>query len=142
MDASEKLRDLREQFGKKSVLFAEDIAELIGADHGAAAKIKSGMGIPLPLKKVGSKYGVPIHDVATWLSSPDAPKEAAKSGKASAEPLAKPQRVRPSLGRALLALRTQMDFLGEVHAHLEAIEIRPPSPDDKSQAIRKPRKHP
>lgn len=125
MDASEKLKDLRAQFGKKSVLFAEDIAELIGADHGAVKMIKSGLGLPLPLKKVGSKYGVPIHDVATWLSSPDAPKKASGApGKKPIEPLAKPKRARPSLGRALLALRTQMDFLGEVHAHLEAIELR------------------
>jgi hypothetical protein len=125
MDASDKLKDLRAQFGKKSVLFAEDIAELIGADHGAVAKIKSGMGIPLPLKKVGGKYGVPIQDVATWLSSPDAPKKApGAAGKKPIEPLGKPKRARPSLGRALLALRTQMDFLGAVHAHLEAIDLR------------------
>jgi len=138
MDASEKLKDLRTQFGKKSVLFAEDIAELIGADHGAVAKIKSGMGIPLPLKKVGSKYGVPIQDVATWLSSPDAPKKApGAAGKKPIEPLGKPKRTRPSLGRALLALRTQMDFLGEVHARLEAIEIRQPAPkDDKAKRRR------
>ena len=123
MDAAAKLKDLRDQFGKKSVLFAEDIAELIGADHATVKKIKSGMGIPLPLKKVGSQYGVPIHDLADWLASPDAPKKP-KSAKKSFEPLEKPKRARPSLGRALLALRTQMDFLGAVHAHLEAMELQ------------------
>jgi hypothetical protein len=60
MDAEAKLKDLREMFGKKSVLFAEDIAELIGADHATVKKIESGYGIPLPLKKVGNRYGVAI----------------------------------------------------------------------------------
>lgn len=123
MDAEAKLKDLREIFGKKSVLFAEDIAELIGADHATVKKIESGYGIPLPLKKVGNRYGVAIYDVADWLSSPDAPKKP-KSSKKAIAPLGKPKRSRPSLGRTLLAMRTQMDFLGAVYAHLEAIDMR------------------
>jgi hypothetical protein len=123
MDAAAKLKDLRDQFGKKSVLFAEDIAELIGGDHSVVKKIKAGYGIPLPLKKVGNQYGVPIQDMAEWLASPDAPKKP-KNAKKSFEPLEKPKRARPSLGRALLALRTQMDFLGAVYARLEAIELQ------------------
>lgn len=102
MNSETVLKDLRAQFGKQSVLFAEDLAELIGVDHPTVKKINAGLGIPLPLKKVGNRYGISIYAVAEWLASPDAPKKA-KGMQKSIEPLAKPKRVRPSLGRALLS---------------------------------------
>lgn len=132
MDAEAKLKDLRKQFGKRSVLYADDMAELIGADHQATKAVKSGFGIPLPLKKVRGRYGVAIYDAADWLSSPDAPK-APKAKTSKAPLLGKPARLRPSLGKALLALRKQMDFLNEVYSYLEMIEIRGAAKKPKSK---------
>lgn len=128
MGAESKLNDIHKQFGKKVILYAEDIAELIGEDHQAVKAVKAGMGIPLPLKKIRGRYGISTVDVAAWLSTPDAPKAPKKSG-ASSPPLSKPSRSRPSLGKALLALRTQLDFLNQVHSALEAIDLRRVAPN-------------
>lgn len=128
MDAQTILADLREQFGRKKVLYSEDMAELLGKSEQALANLKHRGGLPLPIKMVGGRPAASIYDVADWLASDESPGKPQKAGKATPLPL--PKRRRESLGKAILALQVQLQFLAELHARMEAIALKPPADID------------
>ena len=66
-----------------------------------------------------------LYDVADWLASDPSETALSEAKSASGSPLRvpPPARRRASLGKALLALRAQIDFLSEVFAGFEAIAM-------------------
>lgn len=126
MDKEAVLKDLRSQFGRKSVLYADELAELLGKSEQALANLRHRGGLPFPIKKVGGRPAVALHDIADWLAdgqSSQNKKPKSTSAPSGSQPVPSPARHRASLGKALLALRVQRDFLEEVFAQLEAIHL-------------------
>ncbi len=138
MDREAVVKDLRDQFGRKSVLYADEIAELLGKSEQALANLKHRHGLPFPVKKVGGRPAVSIYDVADWLVGEPADRRTPEPKQAPGSPpcVPSPARRRASLGKALLALRTQCDFLANVFAGLEAISLA----DVAKVTDRKPKK--
>lgn len=134
------LKDLREQFGQRSVLYSEDIAALLGKSVAAVDSLRSRGGFPLPVIQVGGRPAVSIHAVADWLSGETAATPAAKPQKAqqappSAPPVPAPKRAGESLGKYLLSVRLQRDFLFELDAEIEKVLLgmnveKPDTPKD------------
>lgn len=116
------LADLRGLFGKKSVLYPEDVGVLLGSDSVLAQKVGMGVGLPIKIKSVKGRSCVSIYDMADWLSSADAPSKVKDSKVRAKNSVGFPKNQRPSLGRALLALRLQHDFLTLVIAQAEEIQ--------------------
>jgi hypothetical protein len=111
------LSDLRKTFGRKTVLYSEDLADLLGSDHRVVTSLLKGMAIPLKIKKVGNRWGVSIYEVADWLAEPDPPKKQQQA--VIPKRLQPPARTRTALGRSLLALKTQRNFLNELIVDLD-----------------------
>lgn len=110
------LKDLREQFGQKTVLYSDDIATLLGRDHRVVKTLLKANSLPIAVKKVGQQLGVSIYEVAEWLAKSDSFQ--AKTTHKTEKQVKAPSRARASLGRSLIALQTQMDFLAEVYIEL------------------------
>jgi hypothetical protein len=81
-----------------------------------------GVGLPIKIKSVKGRSCVSIYDMADWLSSADAPSKVKDSKVRAKNSVGFPKNQRPSLGRALLALRLQHDFLNLVIAQAEEIQ--------------------
>ena len=130
MDKSEILADLRQQFGeKKSVLYADELAQVLGKSTKAIYDLKNRGGLPVPVLPGEGRPCVSIHAVADWLASgasmahpdrescvsvcPAIKQSAAKSKKATHQ----------SMAAYLSALRGQMDFLHQLHSEMEGIII-------------------
>jgi len=116
------LADLRGLFGKKSVLYPEDVGVLLGTESVLAQKVGMGVGLPIKIKSVKGRPCVSIYDMADWLSSADAPSKVKDPKVRAKNSVGFPKNQRPSLGRALLALRMQHDFLNLVIAQVEEIQ--------------------
>lgn len=104
-------KELKSRFNGKLVLFAEDLSSLIGSDHRVVKCLRAGLSIPLPTVKEGRRWGIEIDSVAEWMAQ----REASSTSKASTilanKRLQAPARQRESLGRSLLALKTQLNSL-------------------------------
>jgi hypothetical protein len=107
------LKDLREQFGKKSLLYSEDIASLLGRDHRVVKTLLKANSLPIAVKKVGNQLGVSIYEVAEWLAKSESFQ--ANNVKKTEKQVKAPSRARASLGKSLLALKMQIDFLTEIY---------------------------
>ena len=129
MDTSLILKDLRTQFPKQSVLYSDDIAALLGKSVAAADALKGRGGFPLPILEVGGRPAVSIYAVADWLAGGAIPKSRAEQSKAPAPQT--PKRRRESLGKYLLGLQVQRDFLGALTANIERLIIDPGCQDDR-----------
>ena len=145
MDAKAILADLRDQFGKgRTVLYPEDLAVALNKSPKAVDSLIRRGSLPLKVKPVGGRNAVSIYEVAEWFACEEQPETHTARGSVavakSKPPAPRPSRIRrPSLGRALLALRAQQDFVGELISELEAIEVaRAAKRADKT----KPRKPP
>ena len=136
MNTDSILEDLRKTFGKQSILYAEDIAKLLGSDHRVVKSLEAKQAIPLPMKKVGNKVGVSIYAVADWLASSDKP--SASPRKTSVKHLKMPARARASLGRSLLFLRTQIDFLEEICVELYVLDSESQAEDEINRLLSRP----
>ena len=118
------LDDLRRQFGaKRAVLHPQDLADLLGSGSPIVKKMGQSVQLRIPVKKVGGKVCVSIHDVADWLASDLPSKRASNSGSGAAiGSVGYPQNRRASLGRTLLGLQRQHEFLGELIACIKELE--------------------
>lgn len=121
------LKDLREQFGKKSVLYSDDIASLLGKDHRVVKTLLKANSLPIAVKKVGNQLGVSIYEVAEWLAKSESFQ--ANTVNKTEKQVKAPSRARASLGRSLIALKTQIDFLSEIYIELGEM-------DEQEQEIR------
>ncbi len=122
------LTDLRARYGaSRVVLTADEVAESLGSAPEGWDAIRKSRGFPLAVKRIAGKPVVSIYDFADWLGGAFAP-PAEKSR------LPAPKRARASLAKSILALRIQQEFLGELAAHMERIEMTKPDITDKASA--------
>lgn len=115
---------LRADFGPKEVLDADDLAQLLGKSTEATNTLIRRGGLPLPVLRVGGRNCVSAQAVAVWLAGEcleKSPAGIAAPGEAPSLP--PPSRKRPNIAAALLCLMTQREFLHEVFARLEEIQI-------------------
>ena len=129
MDAKAILADLRDQFGKgRTVLYPEDLAIALNKSPKAVDSLIRRGSLPLKVKPIGGRNAVSIYEVAEWFASEEQTETHTARGSVAVAKntgvTPRPSRIRrPSLGRALLALRAQQDFVGELIAELDAIEL-------------------
>lgn len=68
------LTQLQAQFPDRLVLYAPDIARVLGKSEKALGHLIARGQLPFPLKKLGGKHCVSLHHVAEWLESTEDPK--------------------------------------------------------------------
>jgi hypothetical protein len=136
MDAAQIAKDLKEQFGGRSVLYPADVAIVLGKTGSAVASLKWRSGLPVPVKPVGGRPAVTIYAMARWLAEGEDGDEEPSSGEDEGAPMqdapeaAKPlppgsskhggKRDHKSLGKMLIGLRGQREFLAQLDAEIEA----------------------
>ena len=121
MNKNQWLKDLQRNFGDKDILFAEDIAGLVEGNNQVVKCLKAGLSIPLPTVKVGRYWGIPIADVAEWMSCRSTQLKTQESQNNANRRLQAPARRRPSLGRSLLGLKVQLEELQAQQEFLESV---------------------
>lgn len=143
MTKQEILADLRDLFGRKTMLTPTDLAEVIAQSPGAQAVARHRGRFDIPLRKRGRNVYVSIHDLADWLhrgenpdEMPEQKTESSESRRTARSPSSglsstpgKPRRA--SLGQALLFARRALDFDAELFAALEAKALTHSSADRK-----------
>jgi len=141
MSYEDALADLKAEFGKKTLLTPEDIAPYIDKSPAAQAALRTRNRFPFATKTIGGRIVVSIYDLARYIGGvpraneatdttpAPAPIKQAKKATNGTEKY-KPFRRPKSLGKALLALRKQVNdaalqlqFRETVLAELEAIEL-------------------
>ena len=137
MNTDSIVEDLRKTFGKQSILYADDMAKLIGSDHRVVKSLEGHKAIPLPTMKIGGRTGVSIYAVADWLASSNKLSTSAK--KAPVKRLKMPARARASLGRSLLFLRTQIDFLEDIYIELLIPTAESEDEDEVKRLLARPK---
>jgi hypothetical protein len=112
MTPDQALNDLRREFGLgRGVLYAKDIAVLLGKSRKATANLISRNSLPFEVKKVGGLRCANIYDVADWLAATDSdpeldtPEESAANAEGQAKSPGKPFRKTsaPAQGRSTVA---------------------------------------
>ena len=121
MSKSKWLKELQKTFPDRDVLFADDLAQLVGTNHHVVKCIRSGMSLPLPTIKAGRAWGIKLSDVAEWMASRPSQLASQKSRDIANRRLQSPARQRPSLGRSLLGLKTQLEALQAQQEFLELL---------------------
>lgn len=123
MNAQSILADLQARFGHENdVLYPEDLAKILAKAPNVETLLCSG-GLPLKVVEQGDRPAVSIYETALWLAGGESQQSQTTEAAAPAPEASKPYRRRPSLGRALLALRVQQNFLAELWNELEAALI-------------------
>ncbi len=121
MDPTLILADLREQFGaKKTVLYADELAEALGKTVDAIYSLTARDGLPVPILVVGGRPAASIYAVADWLAGNAVKAKKSKAAQSTAVSIPEPKRKRASLGKYLLALQVQQGFLAELHAAIQS----------------------
>jgi hypothetical protein len=121
MDPTLILADLREQFGaKKTVLYADELAEALGKTVDAIYSLTARDGLPVPILVVGGRPAASIYAVADWLAGNAVKAKKSKPAPSTAVSIPEPKRKRASLGKYLLALQVQQAFLAELHAEIQS----------------------
>lgn len=121
MDSTLILADLREQFGaKKTVLYADELAEALGKSVDAIYSLTARDGLPVPILVVGGRPAASIYAVADWLSGKAVKAKKSKVASSTSVSIPEPKRKRASLGKYLLALQVQQGFLAELHAAIQS----------------------
>ena len=125
MTKAEILQDLRMQFGPVSVLYADQLAVILGKSVDATRILGSRDGWPVARKIVGGRPCVSIHAVASWLAGEDVGHSfpGKQSSKVICEhpPIPAPKRKVRSLEKMLMLLRTNRQFLEELDTEIERI---------------------
>lgn len=62
------LEDLKKQFGDRRVLYAIDVATILGSSHDRVRRLFNAGSLPLKLIDVGGQRGVSLYAMAQWLS--------------------------------------------------------------------------
>ena len=122
MDISFILADLRSRYGDKSVLSAADIARELGRTIEAIYSLHARGGWPFPDLENSTVPCASIYAVAEWLAGLTEPKATKKTKHSEPVPVFEPKsRKRESLGKYLMTVKRQQDFLREFSAEIEAI---------------------
>ena len=118
------LNDLRAIFGPaKSVLYAADIAQILGKSVSAVYSLKADGGLPFPVIEVGGRPAVSIYEAAGVLSGQQPPASKPAPPNPTAAPAIKTKRPRPDLGALRRSAALAFDFFSELDAALERIEL-------------------
>ncbi len=62
------LEDLKKRYGDRKVLYARDIAEIIGESPSRVQRLLRARSLPFPVIHVGRHNGVSLYAVAQWLA--------------------------------------------------------------------------
>lgn len=62
------LEDLKTQFGERKVLYARDIATILGQRQDRVRRLLNSRSLPLKLIDVGGHKGVSLYEMAQWLA--------------------------------------------------------------------------
>lgn len=124
MTSKDVLDDLRVQGFAASVLYADDIAKILGKTRGAVYSLKADEGLPFPVIEVGGRPAVSIYAVAAVLAGeqPPASKPSAPDPAAPA-PVPAPKRKRADLGALRRSAALAFDFYAQLDAALERMEL-------------------
>ena len=127
MTKEETLADLRKTFGTvKSVLYAAELAQVMGLTTKAIYGLKDREGMPVPILPGTGRPCVSIHAVVDWLhgENPQAEKPApAPEGAVQYPPVPMPKRRREKMSSYISTLRRQIDFLNELHSEIERLDM-------------------
>lgn len=124
MDTKEILADLRARFGDVTVLYAKDIAVLLGSPStGAVYELIRRGGLPFPVRPIGGRPAASIYDVAAWLTGDAEPRPKAAAPKEKATLPTPKYKVGNAMAKAMALLRGQCNFLSQVEAELNKILI-------------------
>lgn len=124
MEKSEILGDLREQFGPVSVLYADQLAQVLGKSTDAVYALHKRKGLPFRVLSVGGRPAVSILAVADWLAKGAEPEESEGHDTASGAPaVPAPKRKHEALGAFLRNFAEQRNFLADVYTEVERIVI-------------------
>ena len=151
MDEAQIAKDLKEQFGGRSVLYPADVAVVLGKTESAVASMKWRGGFPVPVILVGGRHAVSVYAMARWLARGEDESEEDSSG----EEKTKPQETVPeaaisfpavsskhggkrdhkSLGKMLIGLRGQREFLAQLDAEIEAEILAAEADESAAEAL-------
>jgi len=123
MDSATILADLKETFGNKKLLDADEVADLIARSYQAQANLRNRGSFPIPVKKVGGRVYMSIYDIATFLAG-ECPDHTAKTDSkppSSPKPLIAPTVRRRGIAKALAMFQTQREFYIDLAIALEKI---------------------
>lgn len=140
------LDGLLKDYNGAKVLYAKDVAKELGKPSAAAARaLMNSVGCPLPVKHVGGKPAVTVFDMATWLAGEAIQVQPVEASVSASSPpahassvlsYAAPKRPRESLGKYLLSINLQREFLFELAGELEAIILNDSALD--ADSVQKP----
>lgn len=124
MEKAEIVRDLREQFGLVSVLYAEQLAQVLGKSTDAVYALHKRKGLPFRVLLVGGRPAVSLLGVAEWLAEGgDTDEEEPRETSSGAPPIPRPKRKQEELGGFLRNLVVQRNFLADLHSEIERIVL-------------------
>lgn len=124
MDKQAILDDLRKTFGAgKSVLNASELAQVLGTTTKGIYSMKDRDGLPVPVLSSNGRLCVSIHAVVDWLAGEPSAQKTSKPAPDASPPVPAPRRHRESMGAYLTTLRQQMNFLNELYAELERLDM-------------------
>jgi len=124
MDKQAILDDLRAIFGAgKQVLSAAELAQVLGTTVKAVYSMKDRDGLPVPVLSSNGKLCVSIHAVVDWLAGERPAPAVAKPAPGALAPVPPPRRRRESMGAYLTTLRHQINFLHDLYAEIERLEL-------------------
>lgn len=122
MTKEETLADLRKTFGTaKSVLYAAELAQVMGLTTKAIYGLKDREGMPVPILPGTGRPCVSIHAVVDWLHG-EKPVPAPQ-GAVQYPPVPMPKRRREKMSSYISTLRRQIDFLNELHSEIERLDM-------------------
>jgi hypothetical protein len=122
VDISFILADLRARHGNKSVLSAADIAQELGRTINAVYSLNDRDDWPFPALQNSTVPCASIYAVAEWLAGLAEPKATKKIKTSEPVQTYEPKpRKRESLGKYLMTVKRQQDFLREYAAEIEAM---------------------
>jgi hypothetical protein len=125
MDSKVILADLRERYGAaKTVLYADELAELLGKTRNAIYALNERDGLPFPVIEVGGRPAVSIYAAASVLAGEQLPPtKTPKSDPTAVPAVPPPKRKRANLGSIMRAAALQRDFFAELFHEFECIEL-------------------
>lgn len=124
MTSKDVLDDLRAQGFAASVLYANDIAKILGKTRGAVYSLKADEGLPFPIIEVGGRPAVSIYAAAAVLAGEQPPaSKPSIPDPAAPTPMPAPKRKRADLGALRRSAALAFDFYAQLDAELERVEL-------------------
>lgn len=101
------LTQLQAQFPDRLVLYAPDLAKVLGKSEKALGHLIARGQLPFAVKKLGGKHCVSIFHVAEWLASTDDPEPVTVANPQERAPRRRSSGVRSGIGAKLMEMRLE-----------------------------------